>query len=231
MKEKRNLDIVILQLLIVVVHLINESFQWEKIARIFSLWIGLPITVFFLLVNISSENQELFLQIALGLFTSIVAFAIIYKFYLDGFSVSWILGIQKSYNDSKIIAEEISRHSKITLLIKDIHEKGYGNRFNPRIYKKLGIEVDERQWIETISRLVQSGKAIEQLDLNCPDCNKIINSYLKYKDIPLHQTIKCNHCTHEFEISEGHIILMYSFSENFDISETEKHSGILAKKD
>jgi hypothetical protein len=38
--------------------------------------------------------------------------------------------------------------SNIQKLIKDIHDNGYAKRFNPRIYKNLGIEVNERQWIE-----------------------------------------------------------------------------------
>jgi mRNA interferase RelE/StbE len=125
--------------------------------------------------------------------------------------------------------------SKIQTLVKNIYERGYDKRFNPRIYNKLGIEVDERQWIEIISMLVLSGKATEQLELSCPNCHEVISSYLKYQDIPLGQNISCIHCTHDFEVSEEHIIPMYSFMENFDLtqnlSELEKSSGILAKKD
>jgi UDP-N-acetylglucosamine 1-carboxyvinyltransferase len=125
--------------------------------------------------------------------------------------------------------------SKIQILIQNIYNNGYAKRFNPRIYMKLGIEVDERQWIELISILVRSGQAIEKLELTCPCCNEIINSYTKYQDIPLNQTISCIHCAHEFEVSEEHIIPMYSFSESFDseqdLSDLEKYSGILAEKD
>jgi uncharacterized protein YegL/DNA-directed RNA polymerase subunit M/transcription elongation factor TFIIS len=125
--------------------------------------------------------------------------------------------------------------SEVQTLIKYIHKNGYARRFNPRVYKKLGIEVDERQWIETISMLVRSGQATEKLELTCPNCHEIINSYHKYQDIPLDQTIRCIHCTHEFKVSEEHIIPMYSFSDNFDpiqeLSVSEKYFDSLAKKD
>jgi uncharacterized protein YegL len=125
--------------------------------------------------------------------------------------------------------------SNIQTLIKYIYENGYDERFNPRVYRKLGIKVDEREWIETISKMVEHGQAKEMLELTCPNCQEIIGSYDRYQDIPLEQTIECIHCFHEFKVSEEHIIPMYSFSDSFDpmqdLSIPEKYSNILAKKD
>ena len=46
-------------------------------------------------------------------------------------------------------------------LINSIRKNGYGKRFNPRIYKTLGFELDEKKWIETISKLHQKYLAVQ----------------------------------------------------------------------
>jgi DNA-directed RNA polymerase subunit M/transcription elongation factor TFIIS len=133
------------------------------------------------------------------------------------------------------VKQTFKTSSKIQTLIKDIYKNGYSKRFNPCIYKKMGIEVDEKKWMKTISKLVKSGQVTEALELTCPNCHEIIYSYTKYQDIPLDQTIECIHCTHEFEVSEEHVIPMYAFSDEFDpmqeLSMSENYSSILAKKD
>jgi hypothetical protein len=155
----------------------------------------------------------------------------------DAIAARLLTELQNEQIEDEFVSPSLNgwRVDKIQTLIKAIYENNYAERFNPRIYNKLGIEVDERQWIETISMLVLSEKAIEQLELICPGCHKVISSYLKYQDIPLAETISCIHCAHEFKVSEEHIIPMYSFVESFDpiqdLSELENHSGILAKKD
>jgi uncharacterized protein YegL len=73
--------------------------------------------------------------------------------------------------------------SKIQTLIKCIYENGYEKRFNPRIYKRLGIEVDEKKWIATISNMMKHRQVVEMLELTCPNCHEIINSYSKYQDL------------------------------------------------
>jgi DNA-directed RNA polymerase subunit M/transcription elongation factor TFIIS len=153
----------------------------------------------------------------------------------------WLSNSMSSVSSSSVGREFILpsingwRISKIQTLINHIRDNGYTKRFNPRIYKSLGIEVDERQWIEIISILVRSGQFIEKLELTCPNCHEVINSYFKYQDIPFEQAISCINCDHEFEVSEKYIVLMYSFSEDFELkqelNELEKYSGILAKKD
>jgi uncharacterized protein YegL len=152
----------------------------------------------------------------------------------------WLSSSMSSVSSSSIgdnvILPSISRWgiSNIQTLIENIYENGYGKRFNPRIYKKLGIKVDEREWIETISKMMKQGQVKEMLELTCPNCHEIIDNYVRYQDIPLDQTIGCIHCAHEFKVSEEHIIPMYSFSDNFDLmqefSMPEKYSGILAEK-
>lgn len=101
--------------------------------------------------------------------------------------------------------------SKIQSLIASIRERGYGKRFNPRIYKTLGFEIDERQWIEAISKFVQLGYFLEKFELVCPACHETIHIYYDYKDIPLDEVVNCSHCDHEFEVLEDYILLTYSF--------------------
>jgi hypothetical protein len=106
----------------------------------------------------------------------------------------------------------------IQALITSIREHNYGNRFYPRIYKTLGFEIDEKKWIETISRLVQLDYLAERFELVCPGCHETIKTYNEYKDIPLDETISCNRCGHDFKISEQEIILTYSFKEDMEPS-------------
>jgi DNA-directed RNA polymerase subunit M/transcription elongation factor TFIIS len=141
----------------------------------------------------------------------------------------------KNSKKNLIIGENPFEKDRIHSLIQNIYENGYAKRFNPRIYIKLGIEVDEKQWIKTISKLVQLTYLTEELELTCPSCHEVINSYIKYQNIPLNQTIRCTCCNHEFEILEEHIVPMYSFSDSFDpiqyLNISENQSDALAKKD
>jgi hypothetical protein len=105
---------------------------------------------------------------------------------------------------------------KIQALITAIREHGYGKRFHPRIYKTLSIEIDEKKWIEAISKLVQLNYLIQRFELVCPACHETIKVYLEYKDIPLDETISCNHCGHDFIVSEQEILLTYSFKEDIE---------------
>jgi DNA-directed RNA polymerase subunit M/transcription elongation factor TFIIS len=177
-----------------------------------------------ILILILHKSQNVFLPL------TVISFA--------GLSVAFYLYFGNTETDfvSLNVPDETSGNTnKISSLIKHIYNNGYENRFNPRIYKNLNIEVDERQWIETISMIVRAGQATEKLELTCPSCHKMIDSYIRYQDIPLEQTIGCIHCTHEFKVSEEHIVLMYSFSDSFDpmqeLSMPGKYSDILAKRD
>jgi DNA-directed RNA polymerase subunit M/transcription elongation factor TFIIS len=177
-----------------------------------------------ILILILHESQSVFLLL------TVISFA--------GLSVASYLYFGNIETDlvSLNVPDETSENTnKISSLIKYIYSNGYKDRFNPRIYKSSNIEVDEKQWIEAISMLVRAGQATEKLELTCPNCHEMIDSYVKYQDIPLEQTIECIHCDHEFEVSEEHIIPMYSFSESFDpmkeLSMPGKYSDTLAKKD
>ncbi|GAB4383837.1 MAG: hypothetical protein Kow00121_46430 [Elainellaceae cyanobacterium] len=114
-----------------------------------------------------------------------------------------------------------SDENNIQALITSIRENGYGKRFNPRIYKTLGFEVDERKWIETISKLVQLGYLIERFELVCPACHETVSIYYSYKTIPLDEVVRCTSCGHEFEVSEHDILLTYSFKEDVDLAQEE----------
>lgn len=111
----------------------------------------------------------------------------------------------------------ITDENIIQSLVNAIRKSGYGKRFNPRIYRTLGFELDEKKWIETISKLVQLGHLVERFELVCPNCHETVNVYLEYKDIPLEEVVNCIHCSHEFEVSEQDILLTYSFKEDIEL--------------
>jgi hypothetical protein len=113
----------------------------------------------------------------------------------------------------------VSDEDKMRLLVSQIQEKGFGGRFNPRVYQQLGIEIDERKWIKRISEYVRQGHLAETYELMCPNCHEIIDVYSKYKDIPLDQTISCVHCAHDFEVSEQWLVPMYSFVGDMELKE------------
>jgi hypothetical protein len=110
---------------------------------------------------------------------------------------------------------------KIQALITSIREHDYGKRFHPRIYKTLGFEINEKKWIETISKLVQLGHVTERFELVCPGCHETIKIYYDYNDIPLDKDISCHHCSYDFKVSEQEILLTYSFKEDMEPSYTK----------
>ncbi len=105
--------------------------------------------------------------------------------------------------------------NKIQGLLTSIQTHGYGQRFNPRIYRTLKFEIDEKKWIEIIAKFVQLGYFVEKFELVCPICHETMSVYLDYKDIPLEKEVNCTHCGIEFEVSEQNILLTYSFKRDF----------------
>ncbi len=121
----------------------------------------------------------------------------------------------------------------IQSLVNAIRKNGYGKRFNPRIYRTLGFKLNEKKWIETISKFVQLGYLLERFELVCPNCHETINTYFEYKNIPLEEVVNCIHCGHEFEVSEQDVFLTYSFKEDIESTQdpesSEKHQVVLAQ--
>jgi hypothetical protein len=113
---------------------------------------------------------------------------------------------------------------KIQALIASIRKNGYGKRFSPRIYETLGLDVDERKWMETISKLVQLGHIVERFELICAACHKTANIYLNYNEIPLDESVACIHCGQESLISEKDVFLTYSFKEDIKFGENVESS-------
>ncbi|WP_103670662.1 hypothetical protein [Pseudanabaena sp. BC1403] len=105
-------------------------------------------------------------------------------------------------------------NEQIETLLYAIRANGYGSHFSPRIYQTLGIQVQERSWIESISKLVQAGFLSESFELCCPACHETIAIYQSYKDLPLDREISCDHCGHNFTVSESDIFLTYAFKED-----------------
>jgi hypothetical protein len=109
---------------------------------------------------------------------------------------------------------QLPTNNQIESLLKAIRSNGYGKRFSPRIYLTLGLQVDERSWIETISKLVQSGFLSERFELCCPACHETIAIYQSYKEIPIDREISCDRCRHTFTVSERDIFLTYAFKDD-----------------
>jgi DNA-directed RNA polymerase subunit M/transcription elongation factor TFIIS len=104
--------------------------------------------------------------------------------------------------------------NQIESLLAAIHTGGYGKRFSPRIYLTLGLQVDERLWMEAISKLLQAGFLSERFELCCPACHETIAVYQRYQDIPLDRKVTCNHCGNTFTVSEQDIFLVYAFKDD-----------------
>jgi hypothetical protein len=104
--------------------------------------------------------------------------------------------------------------SQIESLLNAIRSNGYAKRFSPRIYQTLGLKVDEKSWIDTISKLVQSGFLTESYELCCPSCHETIAVYQSYNDLPLDNRISCNSCGHTFIASEKDVFLTYAFQDD-----------------
>jgi DNA-directed RNA polymerase subunit M/transcription elongation factor TFIIS len=118
------------------------------------------------------------------------------------------------------LISKVSRtdEDNIQSLIASIRKNGYGNRFHPRIYKTLEFEIDEKKWMQTISKLVQLEYLTERFELVCPACHETVKIYHEYKDIPLDEVVNCSHCGHDFKVSEQEILLTYSFKEDMEPS-------------
>lgn len=129
--------------------------------------------------------------------------------------IKFLPPVKKLGLSSKISKDE---EGEIQKLITSIREHGYGNRFHPRIYQTLGIEIEEKKWIETISKLVRLGHIKERFELVCPVCYETIQVYADYNDIPLEEENACNACNYKFEVSEKDILLTYSFKANTQLN-------------
>ncbi len=115
--------------------------------------------------------------------------------------------------------------NQIEALLSAIRSSGYGKRFSPRIYLTLGLQVEERSWIETISKLVQAGFLSERFELCCPACHETITVYQRYQDIPLDRETSCDRCGHTFTVSEHDIFLTYAFKDDLI---TQPNNSLLA---
>lgn len=115
--------------------------------------------------------------------------------------------------------------NQIGSLLSAIRSSGYGKRFSPRVYLTLGLQVEERSWIETISKLVQAGFLSERFELCCPACHETITVYQRYQDIPLDLETSCDHCGHTFTVSERDIFLTYAFKDDLI---TQPNNSVIA---
>ena len=113
----------------------------------------------------------------------------------------------------RISKSESESDEQIDALLKSIRSNGYSNRFSERIYILLGLQVDNKLWLETLSKLVQSGYLSQNFELCCPNCHESISVYHSYRTIPLDKEIDCNHCGHNFIVSAHDIFITYSFKD------------------
>jgi len=112
-------------------------------------------------------------------------------------------------------------NEQIDALLLAIRSNGYGKRFSPLIYQTLGIQIQERSWMESISKLVKAGFLSEMFELCCPACHETLVVYHSYKELPLNSEISCDRCGHNFTVSERDIFLTYAFKDDLITSSIE----------
>jgi len=115
----------------------------------------------------------------------------------------------KEYNVS------ISDIKQLDSLLFLIYDKGYHRRFNPRVYRYFGIEVNEKVWLSLLEKLNQVGLIQVNFELTCPYCDETIEVYDSYDILPIDQSISCPNCGEAFTVSEKDIFITYSFKESF----------------
>ncbi len=117
-----------------------------------------------------------------------------------------MLGKLKDFNEV-----EIQLFDK---LLYCIFIKGWHVRFNPNIYKRCNIELNEKNWLNFLEILVRENVLNVQFELMCANCSKSFKIYTKIAEIPLGQEILDDFCGESFKIESDDVFITYSFKEN-----------------
>ena len=106
----------------------------------------------------------------------------------------------------------IALYDTILYLIYD--QKLYP-RFHPKIYKKLGVPIEEDKWFNLLNHLSNHGYLRINFELCCSESFETIQTFKKYDDIPIGIDIVCPNCGNEFRAEEKDIFITYTFNDIF----------------
>lgn len=120
--------------------------------------------------------------------------------------------VLEELRESDVSVKEIKQLDSLLFLIYD---KGYHQRFNPRVYRYFGIEVNEKVWLSLLEKLSRVGLIQINFELTCPYCDETIEVYDSYDSLPIDQSKSCPNCGEAFTVSEKDIFITYSFKETF----------------
>ena len=99
--------------------------------------------------------------------------------------------------------------------LAQIYQRGYFNRFNPRVYKYFGINLDEDRWIQALDKLTESELLRKNFELCHPVEGNTLRLFEHMSDIPLGENIVLDDEEDELYISENDVYITYSFSDDF----------------
>ncbi|RKX91687.1 MAG: hypothetical protein DRP84_11230 [Spirochaetes bacterium] len=120
--------------------------------------------------------------------------------------------VLEKLREFNVSVNEIKQLDSLLFLIYD---KGYHQRFNPRVYRYFGMEVNEKVWLSLLEKLSKVGLMKINFEVTCPHCDETIEVYDSYDGLPIGQSKSCPNCGKEFMVSEKDIFIMYSFKETF----------------
>ena len=127
--------------------------------------------------------------------------------------------VLEKLRESDVSVKEIKQLDSLLFLIYD---KGYHQRFNPRVYRYFGMEVNEKVWLSLLEKLSRAELMQINFELTCPYCDETIEVYDNYDSLPIGRPKNCPNFGEAFTVSEKDIFITYSFRETFKPS----HSSI-----
>lgn len=128
-----------------------------------------------------------------------------------------LLKASKDFTDADILAFDET--------FAQIYERGYFRRFNARVYKYFGTNIDEEKWIKALDELTASDLLRKNFELCHPIEGNTVQFFENMSDIPLGETILLGEEEEELYVSESDVYVTYSFSDDFqptDIKQADK---------
>lgn len=120
-------------------------------------------------------------------------------------------------------------------ILFSIYQKGFHNRFNPRVYRQLNVQLDEQKWLKILDSLSKLNFLDKYFELCSPYSHETIEIYKKINEIPLGSYKYSPEDNADFEVTENDIFITYSFNDvfkplDFNSLESEKEGGFFSAK-
>lgn len=136
--------------------------------------------------------------------------------------------VLEELKDSKEFDENII--TIIDRLLYVIYEKGYHNRFNPRVYKNFKTRFEdfeplEQVWVEVLELLSKKGYLRTNFEINCSECDAPAGVYYKLSEIPLDSEKICENCGEDFTITNEDTYITYTFCDKLKPLKAEESKG------